>query len=288
MKKVMLTVSTILFWVSAFHAHDMFLKLGTFFLKPKAAASISLLNGTFERSENAITRDRMIDVTIAGPEHEKTHPDTSQWRDVDMRTVLDFETGDPGTYVVGTSTAARMIELSAQNFNEYLEHDGVLDILALRNKQNELGKDARERYSKHVKAIFQVGEKRSAGFSVRLGYPLELVPLQNPYDLRQGDTMQVLILKDSQPVANQLIYASYESFHEHKEEREHRNRGEHAGKEEADHREAVQTRTDKNGVAKFVLEESGRWYIRIIHMQKVDEEGADYESIWATLTFEVL
>ena len=33
--------------------------------------------------------------------------------------------------------------------------------------------------------------------------------------------------------------------------------------------------------------QSGAWYVRIIHMVPVEEEGVDYESLWATLTFAV-
>ncbi len=273
MKKVILTVSLVFFWVSIFEAHDQFLKLDTFFLKPNTTVSISLLNGTFEKSENAISRDRMLDASIVGPESQRIRPDTSQWRDVGKRAILDFKTGEPGTYVVGVSTATKTIQLSAKDFNEYLKHDGVLDILALREKHNELGRDAAELYSKHVKSIIQVGGKRTKGFSARLGYPIEIVPLQNPYDLKQGDTLEILVLRDGKAVPNQLVYASYEGFHEHDDE--------------SGHREAIQTRTDKGGLARLQLEESGRWYIRLIHMERSAQKELDYESNWATLTFEI-
>ena len=273
MKRAILTVSLVFLWVGVFQAHDLSLKLETFFLKPHANVSIALFNGTFEKNENAISRDRMLDVGIVGPEDERIHPDTSQWRDVGPKALLDFKTGEPVTYVVGVSTARRIVHLSANEFNEYFKHDGVLDILAHRERRNELDKDARERYSKHVKAIIQVGEKRTSGFSARLGYPVEIVPLQNPYELNRGDTLEVRVLKDGKALANQLLYASYEGFHAHDDE--------------GGHREAIQTRTDDNGLARLELAESVRGYIRLIHMEKVQEEGVDYESNWATLIFEV-
>lgn len=273
MKKIILSVFVTLFWVSIFSAHDLFLKLETFFLKPNSDVAISLLNGTFEKSENVITRDRMLDVSIVGPEDQRIHPDTAQWRNAGMRTILDFKSGKPGTYVVGVSTAGRYIDLSAKDFNDYLVHDGVVDVLEMRKKQGELEKDARELYSKHVKAIIQVGDKRSKGFAAKLGYPVEIVPVQNPYKLKKGDSLEVLFLKYGKTVANQLIYAGYEGFHSHDDK--------------GDHQGAIQTRTDKNGIAKIQLKESGRWYIRLINMVKSDEKGTDYESNWATLTFEI-
>jgi uncharacterized GH25 family protein len=273
MKKALLTSVFIFGAVGSISAHDMFLKLETFFLAPGSEATVTLLNGTFERSENVITRDRMIDVSIVGPEAEVIHPDASQWRDVDNAANLDFTTGAAGTYAIGVSTAPNMIELTADEFNEYLLHDGVLDILELRKNRDDLDEPARERYAKHVKAIVQVGDERTAGYDARLGHPVELVPLQNPYDLRPSDTLHVLFLKDGAPMAGQIVYASYAGFEPRAYQR--------------NQREAVETTTDLNGVARIRLDEPGIWYVRLIHMVAVEEPDADYVSNWATLTFEI-
>jgi hypothetical protein len=270
--------------VAVLDAHDMFLKLRSFFLEPNTPVTIALYNGTFEQSENVITRDRMIDVSVIGPGSERTQIDTTHWRDGWYETLLDLKPGDPGTYVLGVSTKARIIELAAKDFNEYLAHDGVMNVLEARKKNNELGKDARELYSKHVKTIFQVGEKRSESYKTKLGYPIEIVPLQNPYSLAEGDVLEVLILRDGKPVANQLVYASYAGHHEHVEAQEE-DAEEHD--DAAAHGEAVKTGTDASGVAKIKLEAGGHWYIRLINMVESDKENVDYESSWATLTFEV-
>jgi hypothetical protein len=251
----------------------MFLKLSSYFLAPNNEATVALINGTFAQSENVITRDRMLDVSVVDGTGAVQHPDTSQWRDEGNRALLDFTTGAAGTYVLGVSTAPRMIDLSAEDFNEYLRHDGVLDVLAVREENGMLDESARERYSKHVKAIVQVGETRSDSYSYRLGYPIEIVPQQNPYELAAGDALEVLVLCDGEPVANQVVYASYEGYHAH------------GG--DGEHREAVQTRTDGTGLARIPLDHSGRWYVRLIHMVPVDGPEVDYESNWATLTFEV-
>ena len=85
------------------------------------------------------------------------------------------------------------------------------DILAARKKNNEFGKDARERYSKHVRAIFQVGDKLSDDYKRPLNYPVEIIPQQNPYSLKVGQTIQVLCLLNGKPVANQFVIAGWES-----------------------------------------------------------------------------
>jgi uncharacterized GH25 family protein len=166
-----------------------------------------------------------------------------------------------------------MIELSAEEFNDYLKHDGVVDILAQREGAGTLDRSANERYSKHVKTILQVGGTATDSYSHRLGYPVEIVPLANPASSSPGTTLKVLVLADGKPVANQLVYANYEGYH---------TRG-----EGGDHREAITTRTDESGVASIEVSRSGRWYVRLIRMVPVNEDGVDYESNWATLTFQV-
>ena len=273
MAKSLISLFFILICAAVLDAHDMFLKLTSFFLAPNANATIVLYNGTFEKSENFITRNRMSDVSIAGPGSERVHPDTSRWRNAGATTMLDFKTGNAGTYVIGVSTKAKIIALAAKDFNDYLTHDGVLDVLEARKKNKEVEKGARELYSKHVKAVVQVGEKRSDGYKANLGYPIEIVPQQNPYELKAGDVLSVQVLRDGKPVASRFVYASYAGYHSHDDQ----------GGQVA----AVKTRTAAAGMAKINLEKSGQWYIRLIHMVASGRKDVDFESNWATLTFEV-
>lgn len=190
-------------------SHDLYLKMETYFLQPNQEATISLYNGTFENSENIITRDRMVDASVvAQGERGAINPD--QWQDQDSTiTQLTFTTGAAGTYVAGVSTKARNIELAADDFNSYLEHDGVLDMLESRTNNGLLDQDAVESYQKHVKAIYQVGDVKTNDWSTVLGYPIELVPQANPYEKYTGDQLEVQLLLDGKPLANQLVYADY-------------------------------------------------------------------------------
>lgn len=254
-------------------AHDLFIKLNSFFVSPNSEASLALLSGTFEKSENTIARDRMRDVRIVGPEAQKAVPSASQWRDADETTRLDIDSGAAGTYVAGVSTRPRMIELSAEDFNAYLEHDGVLDELEARKRDGKLAEAARERYSKHVKAVYQVGEPRTSAYREVLGYPIEILPLKNPYHLKVGDELEVRVLLHGQPLRDQLVYAGHAGHHAH----------DAAGR----HIEAVKTRTDREGLARIEISAAGQWYVRLIHMVRLDGPDANYESKWATLTFEI-
>ena len=222
MKKLIL----LFFALVLFSSHDMYLKLdATYFLQPNASASIQLFNGTFDLSENVITRDRMIDVSLVGNSN-RTNVDTTQWSEKYNTTILNFETGEEGTWVAGVSTRARNIEMNAEDFNGYLEHDGVLDMLDWRKANNAMDQGAVEKYSKHVKTIFQVGEKRTDDWNTELGYPIEFIPLANPYDLKQGDELQVQLLWKGEPLTNQLVYigssaTSHQHSHDHEDDADH-------------------------------------------------------------------
>ncbi|MCG8469629.1 MAG: DUF4198 domain-containing protein, partial [Gemmatimonadetes bacterium] len=221
--------------VGTARAHTMFLKLESFFLEPNSGAIVQLINGDFDLSYNTITRDRMLDVSLVGPEG-RWHPPESAWRDSAIyeltedaegekdsidTSVLEFETGASGTYVLGVSTAARVFDLSGEDFDGYLVHDGIEDVIAVRAAQGRTGEAATERYSKHVKALLQVGSTRSDGFAHELGYPIEFVPLDNPYELRVGDDLRVRLLRERSPLANHLVYASSERHHSHDDEGGH-------------------------------------------------------------------
>lgn len=61
-----------------------------------------------------------------------------------------------------------------------------------------------------------------------------------------------------------------------------------AGREVAGREVAVPgVRTDKNGIARIPLKGAGKWYVKFIQMIKLDDPQINYESKWATLTFEV-
>lgn len=273
MSLLRLVLCVALLWGTA-GAHDLFLKFESWFLAPNSDVEVDLFNGTFDSSDNVITRDRMLDVSVVGADGSREHPAAEQWRDVDNRTRLAFRTGASGTYVIGVSTGARVFELSGEDFDGYLEHDGVLDVLEARRAAGILGEPARERYSKHVKAIAQVGAERTDAALTALAYPIEIVPLVNPYRLDVGDVLPVRVDENGAPLAGQLVYASHGAHHVHDED--------------GNHVEAFRGRTDAAGVVRIPIEAPGRHYVRLIRMGETpDEPDVDYESNWATLTFEM-
>lgn len=259
-----MTLALLAATAAALAAHDLFLKLDAYWIAPNTAVRVPLLNGTFRKSENSVTRDRVRDVSIVANSGIE-HLNDFDWRDTSDTTYLKIKTGAPGTYVLGVSTNPRDLKLPGKDFNGYLREEGLGDVVEMRRKKGHLNKESRERYAKHVKAIFQVGAEKSDTYKTPLGYPAEIVPMGNPYDLRVGSVLEVQCLVDGSPAANVMVLA-----------------GGQAGTKRLPPRSV---RADANGIARIRITSRGRWYVKFISMRELNEAEIDYESNWATLTF---
>jgi uncharacterized GH25 family protein len=249
-------------------AHDMFVKPNRFFLAENSETLVRVLNGTFSKSENSITRDRIRDIAVVSPSGRQ-RLDTSAWSAAGDTSTFTVRTGRAGTYVLGFSTTTSVIGLSGKEFNLYLQEDGIPDVLAARRRAKELGDSARERYSKHVKAFLQVGAQQTDAYTTELGYPAELIPLSNPYSLKVGDTLRVRTLVDGKPAANQYVL--------------------YGGRTTNDQRiNQRSVRSGSDGVARIPVRARGTWYVKFINMARMSGDAtADYESKWATITVQL-
>jgi uncharacterized GH25 family protein len=261
--------------VAAAAAHDLFLRPRDFVIKAGTEVQVRVLNGTFTTSENAVARARLRDLTVIGPAGI-SHPDRSSWADSAKESQWHVPLRESGTHVLGASLDPKTIRLTGTQFNGYLREEGLPHILAARKAARQLGDSAHERYAKHVKALVRVegnGPGRSAradtAYRTTLGYPAELLPLDDPYALPPGGTLRVRALVDGRPTANQVVQAGGRTI---------------AGNRITQR----EVRTDSAGIARFRLGERGTWYVKFIHMRPVPASVGDsvnYESKWATLTF---
>lgn len=267
MRAAVVAFGLVLISASVVAAHDMFVKPTRFFAPENAEVRVRLLNGTFSRSENSIARNRLADASVLSP-RGRTKLDTAEWGVRGDTSTFHIHTRGAGTYAIGVSTRASKIDLSADDFNLYLEEDGIPDALEARKKNNEMNKPAKERYHKHVKALVQVGSARSDHYKTPFGYPAEIIPLENPYSLAKGATLRVQTLVDGKPAANQYVLYGGEI-------------------PSGGGIEQKSTRSNAQGVASIPLTTAGYWYIKFINMSKVTRDSVDYESKWASLTFEV-
>ncbi len=171
------------------------------------------------------------------------------------------------TYVSHTMEAAK--------FESYLAEEGLEHIIAERARLGESSAPGVEIYSRCAKSLILVeGENASGGDPSGdrpVGMRLELVAVKHPRDLLPGDAMPVRVLFEGKPVAGIKIVAA------------------NLANASADDPEGqVIARSDADGTATLKMPVSGMWMIHAVHMQRLpDAAEADWESLWASLTFEI-
>jgi len=177
-----------------------------------------------------------------------------------------IQTPEPGVYTIGYRSTENLVNLGGEKFTSYLKEEGLDKIIALRDKNNQSSDSAKEIYSRCVKTIAKVGEGIRVDYSQEsFGYTLEITPLKNPYQLKLGEMLPVKVTYLGKPLAKTLIIAFSKQSLWNKQ----------------------QSRTDENGITKVKLNQSGKWLIKTVEMIPSNREGVDWESFWASLTFEL-
>jgi uncharacterized GH25 family protein len=171
----------------------------------------------------------------------------------------------PGMLVIGYRSNPAPVELPADKFNQYLKEEGLDAIAALRASRNQTGVPARELFSRCAKSLV-LSKAGKAGPADRvLGFPLELVAERNPYELENGAELPVRLIYVDKPLAGALVVAISRSNPANK----------------------IAVRTNADGRVRLPLRAGGMWLIKAVHMvQAPSGSNADWESFWASLTFE--
>lgn len=266
-RRRVLAFSVIIFILAAssISAHDFWLVPQNFRLNPGDSVTIFANTGMdFPNSLSAVTPDRVNQFVLVG---KSAKENITEFNVQGNSLVTKCTLKEQGTYVVGTALSPKEIKLTAEEFNEYLLHDGLANIYELRKKEGILDEDAVEHYSKYPKTIIQVGEKIDNVPTKPLGLPIEIVPKVNPYGLKLGDDLEVAVLFRGKPLSGVEIAWSYPGKGE-----------EFAGSK----------KTDKNGKAVIPLNKDGPYVIRLTHMEWIKKPTHEWESYWTSLTFEVL
>lgn len=171
----------------------------------------------------------------------------------------------PGLHVIGYSSHPSSAELSAQAFNTYLQEEGLDAVAALRAHRNQTGAGARELFSRCAKSLVLSGVPNEAQRDRPLGFTLELVAERNPYVLRAGQELPVRLTYRDRPLAGARVVAF--------------NR--------LNPSEKLSARTDADGRVRFRLNAPGTWLVKTVHTIPAVSRSADWESYWASLTFEL-
>ncbi len=176
----------------------------------------------------------------------------------------------PGLYQVVYRSRRERVDLPAAKFEEYLALEGLESISALRRSRGESAKPSTEVYSRSAKSLILSGPGLGAGFDRPAGLELELIPEKNPYQLAAGAELPVRLLYRGKPLAGaEVVGLSFQ----------------HADKTAPGR---IAGRTGRDGRVALRLPEGGFWLIETVHMvQAPRETGVDWESLWASLTFDL-
>lgn len=170
-----------------------------------------------------------------------------------------------GIHLVGYRSNNSYVSQEARKFEEYLREEGLERIVALRAGRGDSAKASRELFARCAKALLSAGGGPRAGFDRVLGFTLEIVPESDPESLRPGQSLRVRLLYEGRPLAGALVAAVLKS----------------------DPAARVSARTDARGRVALKLARPGVWLVKAVHMIEADGEKADWQSLWASLTFEI-
>jgi len=176
--------------------------------------------------------------------------------------------GEPGLQWIGYQTSAYPMTIEAQKFEAYLKDEGLERVIAERAKTGQQAAPGRERFYRCAKSLLDVpgSDASKAKADVPLGFTLELQPRKNPYALHSGDALPLSLTFHGKPIANVLVVALSKDAPE----------------------KSVRARTDAAGRVTLRLDGAGFWLIKAVHMQAAPADaGVDWESWWASMTFDL-
>lgn len=264
MRKFGAVLLTLLIAANTF-AHEFWLEPSLFWLGSGESASIRLFVGDALKEPeekpyqpgktdafDLISKDGTVDLRSLA--------------EADKMPILEFSARVEGTYVLAMTRNWSYIKLDAAKFEDYLREDAMEYIIADRKRRGESEKEGRERYSRYIKTLIQVGDNKTATPKTRLGTKIEIVPLDNPYTKKVGGDIKLQAWFNGRPLALKTIFAD--------------------NREGSDVKTQKVT-TDELGRFTIKLDRKGLWLIRTVHMQRCEKNcvDADWESFWAALTF---
>lgn len=204
-------------------------------------------------------------------------PDLVSWfqaRDVEGTREVDGREGAlavgnitaraPGSLVVAMRTNSASTELPGDEFNQYLEEEGLNNVLALREKFGLMDAPGHEIFSRCAKSIILVDEQ-SQGYDQQMDLPLELVPRTDPLHASTQVPLDLQLLFHGQPLAGALVKAQLK----------------------ADPVVELTARSNAQGMVSFDLMEPGLWLFNAVHMEPSGDDSADWESLWSSLTIDL-
>jgi len=262
MKKI-LSLFLLLFFSFLLSAHEFWLEPEKFIYEPGDPINIRFLVGENFEGENWSGNSLKVNQLNF---YSKDYTD-------DLSSEISDEKGDSiqislydeGTAMLTFNSNNSFINLDAEKFNEYLKEDGLQTAIDYRREHNESDSAGKEFFQRSVKTILQIGEVKDNTSSKKTNLPLDIIPLQNPYDLKENDSLTVKILFKKTPLKNAHIKAW--------------NRIDN-------HTTFTDYTSDEKGEIHLPVNQKGKWMISTVKMVRLNNnKEADWQSYWGSLTW---
>lgn len=251
--------------VSTGFAHDLYLMPARFVVTEHAVITVGLQNGdSFPESDVSPVLERVRDMRLISA--------TRAWEMENLHVAGKSVQGEiripqAGSFVLTARTIPHAFLLGATEFNAYLKEEGLDHVLAWRQQHSETESAGRERYAKFAKALLTTGGNNSF-HTAPVGLAMEIVPETSPYDLKDTN-LPIRILLDGKPLEDVQVETAWVN----------------AGKPA---KIVVVGRTDADGHLVIPGVSSGKWRIHSVFMERCkDQNVAEWESKWASLTFQL-
>ena len=242
-------------------AHEFWLEPSSYTLAPDKEISIRHIYDPFFKGDDLpfVTEWHPRYIVLDGGRERKVNG-----FDGDLPAV-QIKFSEPGLKVFGYFGAYEPQTFDTHAAFEKYAHKIGYGTLAERHKT--LGKPETgivESYARNTKLLLGVGD--SAGADRALGLPFELVAERNPYGLAPGATLPVRLLLHGKPSAGMTITTFSAAAPEN----------------------PTTTVTDRDGRAQIALSARGAYLLNAVHMFEPSPSAkADWESLWASLTFAI-
>lgn len=248
-------------------AHDYWFEADNFFPAENASVTFHLQLGSalkieeerFYQPEKTLFF-KLLSAAKVFDLHDKSEKDAVP--------VAKTQVGASGTYLLGMARTPVESVLEADKFDEYLREEGLENIIAERAKRGESQKFGYERYSRFIKSVVQVGDKRDETYRKLLGFKLEIQPLENPYRKKSGDSLKMRLLFGGKPLGKTVVFA-------------HNRTNDQVFTEKYV--------TDARGNFNIKLSRQGLWLVRLVKMERCTQNCGenDWESWWGSLSFQI-
>ena len=259
MKRLLLLVAALAF-ARALHAHDFWIEPSTFHPAKGQTVALALRVGQ-DFTGDAVPRssDNIASFTV-----RQGRGAAQDVPGIEREDPAGFFTANgSATAVVAYASIPSPIEMEPAKFEAYLHQYGLDAIIDARTRRGERQKPGKEIFSRCAKSLIS-GIRPSLAATQPVGLRYEIVPSADP---TIGDaSFRGRILFERTPAVNALVTAV---FHD-------------------DPSIKLVARTDRAGRFELDLPRPGVWLIKSVRMIEAPRgSGADWESLWASLTFDL-